>query len=543
MQAAVRIGLVLRGSVAAWQAEVIEQMTSGGVATIVAVFELDAADLPRRSTSVLYRWYQRLDRRLVHLAHDPAAVVHDVPALAGVPRLASDVPDVPPAVDPLDVLLCFDGDDVPARRLAPRARHGAWTFHCGDATLAAAPFLNEAREGHATTGVSIVQTRADGATRLLDRIEVATEPGLSQRRNSVQPLWALACRIVGLIARLHDTGEVIAKDVIDAQPLHGGAQQTSPSNVAMAAWLGPSILRKAARRFVQAPMAVHWQIALRRGPQSVLHSPMPYRTRGFVFVDAPPGRFYADPFLFHEGGTDWLFFEDFDRATGLGRLACAMVHGTTIGDVHPVLERPYHLSYPCLVRDGEDLFLVPESAANRTIDLYRCVRFPDRWEHVRTLLDRRAVDTTPFRHDGRWWFFTTLLEPHGGSGELWLFSSSSIDGHWHAHPANPISIDVRTNRNAGAIVCDRGRLFRPSQDGSGGYGSRFTLQQIVALDARTYREQEHVTFEPDLSRGQIGTHSYAHLGTLEAIDVCTRVRVRDLVRPSGGDGSRAPASG
>src|SRR5262245_2435032 len=209
MEGVVRIGLVMRrGSLAAWQAEVIEQVTSSGAATVATVFEMDA-NAARHSSSLFYRWYRRVDRRLARVAHDPCAPVYEMPALAGAPRVALKCSEATLADDPLDVVLCLDGDEATARRLAPRARFGAWMGSQGEAHASAPPFLAEIREGQATTSVSIVQVRADGAVRVLDRIEVATEHGLSQIRNRVQPLWALASRLVGVIVRLHETGEVV----------------------------------------------------------------------------------------------------------------------------------------------------------------------------------------------------------------------------------------------------------------------------------------------------------------------------------------------
>jgi hypothetical protein len=42
-----------------------------------------------------------------------------------------------------------------------------------------------------------------------------------------------------------------------------------------------------------------------------------------------------------------------------------------------VLERPYHLSYPYVFFVGDDAFMLPETAANGAIELYRAVSFPD----------------------------------------------------------------------------------------------------------------------------------------------------------------------
>jgi hypothetical protein len=57
-----------------------------------------------------------------------------------------------------------------------------------------------------------------------------------------------------------------------------------------------------------------------------------------------------------------------------------------LGPAQAFLDGGRHLSYPFLFSFEEELYRVPESAASRQVDLYRCQAFPDRWTHVRTLI-------------------------------------------------------------------------------------------------------------------------------------------------------------
>src|ERR1035438_3521301 len=73
---------------------------------------------------------------------------------------------------------------------------------------------------------------------------------------------------------------------------------------------------------------------------------------GFQWIESPKGHFYADPFMIEDGGRFWAFFEDFDDAKQRGRISCAEVQNGGIVDLVPALERPYHLSYPCVFLGG-----------------------------------------------------------------------------------------------------------------------------------------------------------------------------------------------
>jgi len=99
--------------------------------------------------------------------------------------------------------------------------------------------------------------------------------------------------------------------------------------------------------------------------------------------------------------------------------------------------------------------MLPETASHRTIEVYRCLEFPNRWVFDRTLMDQvSALDTTLFPYQGRWWMFTNLKENEGASSwdELFLFSADQpLSVHWEPHPGNPIVSDVRRARSAGAI--------------------------------------------------------------------------------------------
>jgi len=244
---------------------------------------------------------------------------------------------------------------------------------------------------------------------------------------------------------------------------------------------------------------------------------------GFHWIDSPNGHFYADPFVVEADGKHWVYFEDFDYATRHGKISCAEVRDGRLGGPLTVLERPYHLSYPCVFRDGDAWYMIPETASAGTVQLYRCTRFPDLWEFERELLRGSAVDTTVWIEDRVYWFFVTFQEPRGRACQLWLYSASSLDGSWTPHPANPISTDVRYARGGGAIFRHEGKLFRPSQDCSGEYGRSMTLNEIVVMDHEHYREEPRVTIDPVWMKDLVGTHTYGRAGAVEIIDGKTRL--------------------
>ena len=123
----------------------------------------------------------------------------------------------------------------------------------------------------------------------------------------------------------------------------------------------------------------------------------------------PPDEvFWADPFCWSIDGRFFVFFEEFPFAKRRGHISAMALDadGSPAGEPVRVLEEPYHLSYPFLFEYGGELYMIPEKARTRRVDLYRCVRLPDRWQFVKTLIDGVVLsDPTLFEHEGRWWLF------------------------------------------------------------------------------------------------------------------------------------------
>jgi hypothetical protein len=187
-----------------------------------------------------------------------------------------------------------------------------------------------------------------------------------------------------------------------------------------------------------------------------------------------------------------------------------------------ILEKPYHLSYPFIFKHEGEIYLVPESAGNRTIELYRAADFPRRWVFVRHLMkDVSAFDATLLHHQKRWWLFAVMKENEGCSpwDELFLFHASSLfSNHWTPHPKNPVVADIRRARPAGRIFLSNGRLIRPSQDCSKHYGYRVVFNEIARLDRHEYVERPIGVISPDWDRRIRNVHTFGYQDGLTVVD-------------------------
>jgi hypothetical protein len=231
-----------------------------------------------------------------------------------------------------------------------------------------------------------------------------------------------------------------------------------------------------------------WYLAYRFEEEATAHEGLD----GLLDLVPPKDRFWADPFPVRApDGRFFVFFEELFYRDWKGRIVCAeIVPGKGASRPVPVLERPYHLSYPQVFRWRGQHYMLPETEANRTVTLFRCVSFPDRWVEEKDLLrDIDAVDATLAEVDGRWWMFVNVALPGAGNrDELHLYHAETPLGPWTPHARNPVKSDCRSARPAGAPFRRAGVLYRPAQNCAGAYGASVVIHRIDELTPEAYRE-------------------------------------------------------
>jgi len=190
-----------------------------------------------------------------------------------------------------------------------------------------------------------------------------------------------------------------------------------------------------------------------------------------------------------------------------------------------VLECDHHLSYPFVFEHEGAIYMLPETGEAARIELHRAIEFPHEWRLERVLLDGlTAVDATVHIENGLVWLFANVMEGDEDRGQLWLFSSPSLDGQWRPHPRNPIVTDPGTARPAGRLFRRKGVLIRPSQDCRRGYGRAVVLNRVDVLSPSEYRETPMGRIEPTWLRGMTGTHTYTFNSRYECLDGYRSVR-------------------
>lgn len=260
-----------------------------------------------------------------------------------------------------------------------------------------------------------------------------------------------------------------------------------------------------------------WSIAYRKrtGEGTILdHTENP-------FVSLPNSWRYwrADPFLLEMDGKTFLFAELFDRMQLRGVIGCCELNDQGAGKWHVVLDEPFHLSYPFVFRQGEHVYMIPESFQAGEIMLYRATDFPLKWERVREIADISAVDSTVV--NGEYERYLITMEVRQGNDRLVMWK---LDDPESATERQILSDENDHQvRPAGQSFYWGDKKIRPAQDCSEGYGYALNFYEIEKLSDTEYQEKLIRKILPGDIRIQggvrpEGVHTYNASSEYEVID-------------------------
>lgn len=509
-----RIGIAIEaGDVPAWQAAAVERMRSLDFLEIevFAVVEPGSIGALPPACALL----SRTDDRGRPGGPDPLAgvepgrVIGTIDRIALEPRSAESVAracgDI--RARKLDGLVSFVNPGI-FGACGTLARLGTWFFDdsFGPASSGALAGAREVLDREPCLVSELRVRLPDGSG---DRVAYATCSSVhpaSHFRTRNEHLWKCSAIVTRALAESRHAGPPGYLSTLEA----AGQDRPAWSTASQYASLARYVAWRAWRKFTKPGRRERW-ILLRAGRDEPIDLG---RLRPLV---PPTGRFWADPHAIASEGMEYVFFEDASCTTGKGHISVvARRDDGSLTEPVPVVERPYHLSYPFVFQWNHDWYMIPESAENRTIELYRCTRFPDRWTFVHNLKEGiRAFDSTLVEHAGRWWMFANVAGHEGASSwdELCIFHADSpLSRDWQPHAANPVVSDVRRARPAGPFFRRDGVLMRPSQDSSGRYGRALHVNRVDELSVDRYRETTIRTIEPDPRASYFGVHSLSSAG-------------------------------
>jgi hypothetical protein len=228
------------------------------------------------------------------------------------------------------------------------------------------------------------------------------------------------------------------------------------------------------------------------------------------------GKFKADPFVYSTQKGNFMVYEDYCYKEKKAIIRTAYTDGNKS---KTAITGDYHLSYPYIIEHEGEIFCIPESAQANKVMLYKLNKEKDDWENVKNLLEGcKAVDSTVFEYNGKWWLFCTM-DDQNPNVNLFAFFSDSFFGPYQPHYNNPIKTDIHSARPAGNVFTLNNSLYRPSQDCSRTYGGSIVINKINKLNPFSFEEEVVKKIEPDkMGRYKHGIHNISFSNGLTLVD-------------------------
>jgi hypothetical protein len=385
----------------------------------------------------------------------------------------------------LDFIVNF-GFGIIRGAILDAARHGVWSYHHDDERLirGGPPGFWEIYLGHPTSGA------------ILQRLTEKLDSGIVLHRGVFPTKWEYARNRDRLYFGSSDWCARAAKD-LNAGNLgfvHGEPSTTTaniykaPTNIQFLRFAYLQLLGLIKSLYRDWCCLEIWNIGFIEARAEDLLTQS--RLTNVVWLASPRRHtFAADPFPLPRPSTASILVEDFEYVGSCKGVISRVDFDGASGRARfsPVINAPWHLSYPFVFQANGEVYCIPESFETRGCDLYRLAD-PDTFVLVRRLLhDIAVLDPTVFRHAGWWWLFCTDQDS-GPHTKLYAYYAAKLESEWRPHALNPLKCDITSARPAGAPFVVDGALYRPAQNCSLTYGGAVTLNHVVELSPERFQE-------------------------------------------------------
>lgn len=262
-----------------------------------------------------------------------------------------------------------------------------------------------------------------------------------------------------------------------------------------------------------------WNIAIRRGSAGLL---LDNQSEPFKIIPNSWRSWAADPFVMEYNGTVYIFAELFDYLKRRGRIGYTYLKNGKWQPWKIVIDETFHMSYPNVFEYNGEIYMVPETSADRTLRLYKAVCFPDSWELERIIAQNVAfVDTTFFYQENELCAITTDISDHPIQRDVLL----RFGADWKIVATEKIMEEKNEfSRCAGNILsCKHGKI-RVSQNCDGHYGkalifSNFREADVLKGLGKIVQQLSPQELAVNKKRNWTGLHTYNATQEYEVVDI------------------------
>ncbi len=218
--------------------------------------------------------------------------------------------------------------------------------------------------------------------------------------------------------------------------------------------------------FKKAITGGEWHVAYSTGPDC------------FSLAIAPDKQWCADPFVFERDGEHYIFVEQYLSDKDKGCIGYYEFENGIPMNKGIIIENSYHMSYPDVFEYEGNIYMIPESSANNSVDLYRADHFPDKWHLVNSLISgNKYVDSTVYFDSDHHYLISYSIE---NGYEVHIFNLDL--NNYSVELVSKKKYEKNVARPAGRLFWEDNKLIRPAQDCSSKYGEAIILYQVDSFN-------------------------------------------------------------
>lgn len=235
----------------------------------------------------------------------------------------------------------------------------------------------------------------------------------------------------------------------------------------------------------------------------------------------------ADPLLYKDQSKNWLFVEYFDQLEKRGKIA-VIDPDAQRNEMNPrvILSESYHMSFPMVFEWNQEVFMIPETSENHSINLYRCIKMPFQWEKVKTFqTEVMIVDSVVIEQQrDKVVLLGSAVNPDNELEVRFLkYEISQSESGFTMTLSEENTLFCFNERNGGQPLTIDGERFLLTQNSTSvDYGVSFSVSSYEKdrlLPVQTITK-EQLQFSPAIDKKSIiGVHTYSATEQFEVTDV------------------------
>lgn len=215
---------------------------------------------------------------------------------------------------------------------------------------------------------------------------------------------------------------------------------------------------------------------------------------------------FADPFILDvRDDTIYVLVEEFYKPIQRGRISKLIIDRNTFELISKevALELATHLSFPAIIRKGNDIYIYPENGESGELVLYQYYQESNKCVKHTILLNESVADAIIAIIDNKEYLFCTK-QPNP-NGNILSVLQKNEQGKYIL--IDSYSFQENVARMAGNFFEFEGKLYRPTQESNIQYGHAVTLQEVKQENGKFHflETQRLFSVHPTLN---IGMHTF-----------------------------------